>query len=246
MNTDSLFDKYYYSRTGFISGTTEFHRLCASYVPLGGRVLEIGSGPGNATSEFLASLGRLVGVDISDEVLRNPFLTEARVYDGRRLPFDSNSFQACVADYVIEHVTNPEEHFSEVARVLHPGGVYCFRTPNVWHYLTAASKIMPYGLHVRLANPLRCLESGAHDPYPTVYRANTRARILQLSRTAGMLPKVLRTIEKEPSYARASKIFFYPMMAYERLVNSSTVFDGIRVNILGALQKSTAHEAVRS
>jgi hypothetical protein len=47
----------------------------------------------------------------------------------------------------------------------------------------------------------------------------------------------LETIEKEPSYARVSAALFYPMMAYERLVNSYPRLGTFRVNILGVLQK---------
>lgn len=48
---------------------------------------------------------------------------------------------------------------------------------------------------------------------------------------------VLRTIEKAPSYGMASRLLFYPMMAYERLVNSSELFAGWRANILAVLRK---------
>jgi len=246
MNTDSLYQKYYYSKAEFVDGTTQFHRLCAMYVRPGAKILEIGSGPSNATSKFLAALGTVVGADISEEVRHNPYLMEARVYDGHRLPFATGSFDACVADYVIEHIATPEQHFSEVSRVLRPGGVYCFRTPNLWHYVTAASKITPYWLHLRLANRLRCLTTAAHDPHPTVYEANTRGRIRQLVKAAGLSVTALHTIEKEPSYGRASKIIFYPMMSYERIVNSSSALRGIRANILGVVQSTPSKTAVGS
>jgi SAM-dependent methyltransferase len=244
MGTEPLFAKYYYSRTGFVDGTTEFHRLCARFIPAGERVLEIGPGSSNKTSAFLASRGSVVGVDISSEVLGNECLAEARVYDGQRIPFESGSFAACVSDFVLEHVVNAGEHFREIGRVLQPGGVYCFRTPNLWHYVTLGSKILPHRLHLLLANRLRGLGNGAHAPYPTEYEANTRPRIRRLAAASGLEDVALETIEKEPSYARASAALFYPMMAYERLVNSSPRLGGFRVNILGVLQKPGELERV--
>lgn len=237
MSTDRLFTKYYYSRPAFVDGTAEFHHFCCRFIRAGTSILEIGSGPGNKTSEFLASLGSIVGVDVSSEIHANRWLTGARVYDGRRLPFEDNSFSVCVSNYVLEHVTAPLEHFQEVRRILRPGGVYCCRTPNLLHYVTLFSRLTPHHLHVRLANRLRCLAGNAHDPYATFYKANTRARIRELSSEAGLFVLVLRTIEKEPSYGRASALLFYPMMLYERAVNSSVVFSGLRANILAALQK---------
>jgi hypothetical protein len=44
-------------------------------------------------------------------------------------------------------------------------------------------------------------------------------------------------IEAEPSYGAAHPLLFYPMMAYERVVNSSDLFSVFRVNILGTLRK---------
>ncbi|MGA3023413.1 MAG: class I SAM-dependent methyltransferase [Bryobacteraceae bacterium] len=239
MGTEARFAQYYYSRPEFVDGTTEFHRICARFIPVGERVLEIGPGPTNPTSAFLASRGNVVGVDISNEVLGNESLAEARVYDGLQIPFEDASFLACVSDYVLEHVTNPHEHFREVGRILRPGGVYCFRTPNLWHYVTLGSKLLPHRLHTHLANRLRGLGNQFHEPYPTLYAANTRTSIRRLAAASGLQSVLLDTIEKEPSYARTNAALFFPMMAYERLVNSSRLLGGLRVNILGVLQQPT-------
>ena len=237
MNMESLFARHYYGLPGFVDGTTEFHQLLRRFIRMDDQILEIGSGPSNQTSHFLSRQGRVTGVDISDEVLSNRWLAEAKVYDGNQLPLANSSFQACVSDYLIEHLSDPEGHLHEIDRVLRPGGVYCFRTPNLWHYVTLVSRVLPHWAHLRLANRLRGLGKEAHDPYLTVYAANTRFRIRKLARTVGLSPLLLSTIEKEPSYGRASAAVFFPMMFYERVVNSSPVFAGLRVNILGVLQK---------
>lgn len=240
MRTEALFAKYYYSRPEFVDGTTEFHQLCAEFIPVGERVLELGPGPTNATSAFLASRGTVIGVDISNEVFGNKCLSEARIYDGERIPFHDDSFAACVSNYVLEHVANPREHFREVSRVLRPGGVYCFRTPNLWHYVTLGSKILPHRLHLHLANRLRGLPKEAHEPYPTHYAANTRRRIRKLAAPSGLQAVALETIEKEPSYARTNAGLFFSTMAYERLVNSTPHLKAFRVNILGVLEQKAA------
>jgi hypothetical protein len=38
-----------------------------------------------------------------------------------------------------------------------------------------------------------------------------------------MVPEELRMIEAEPSYGAAHPLLFYPMMAYERLVKSTSL-----------------------
>jgi SAM-dependent methyltransferase len=237
MRTQALFDRYYYSRAAYIGGTERFHELCRTRLPAGGRILEIGAGPANPTTAFLAGLAPVTGLDVSAEVLANPNLTEARVFDGTKMPLPGEAFDLCVSNYVLEHVADPAPHFQEVFRVLKPGASYCFRTPNRWHYVTIASKLIPHSLHLRWANKLRALDSDAHDPWPTLYRANTRRALRRLAQRSGLWPEELRMIEAEPSYGALHPLLFYPMMAYERLVNSSELFSPFRVNILGTFRK---------
>jgi predicted SAM-dependent methyltransferase len=46
------------------------------------------------------------------------------------LPFRNNSVSAMHSHHVIEHLANPEGHFSEVYRCLKPGGIYRVGVPN--------------------------------------------------------------------------------------------------------------------
>jgi SAM-dependent methyltransferase len=236
-----LLDRYYFSRPDFTDGTTEFHALCSRYISPQSAILEIGAGLTNRTSAHLAGLGSVTGVDISDEVLHNTSLSQAYVYNGHRLPFAQNEFDACVSNFVLEHIQNPAEHFSEISRVLRPGGTYCFRTPNLWHYITFISSLLPHSVHCLLANRLRDLADDAHEPYPTVYAANSRSAIRRHCRAAGLDIFQLSMVEKEPSYGHVSIVLFYMMMFYERLVNTSQMFDALRSNIFGVAQKPNPH-----
>ena len=238
MNTRNLFDRFYYSDPSFVDGTTQFHHLCRKHIPTASRILEIGPGPSNPTSEFLASIGSVVGVDVSDEIRDNNSLSASCVYDGRVLPFRNACFDACVSDYVLEHIQHPALHFQEVARVLKPAAVYCFRTPNLWHYVTLGSKLLPHSVHLKLANRLRGLPSHAHDPYPALYRANTPRTIKNLCQGVPLEVLDLAMIEKEPSYGRSNAGLFFLMMAYERLVNSCDCLKALRANIFGVLKRA--------
>jgi SAM-dependent methyltransferase len=233
--------RFYSGRDRWMDGTTEFHRMCSAAIPAGSTVLEIGAGPSNPTSEFLRTRGRLVGLDVDVDVASNRHLDEAHVFDGHRFPFDDGSFDACVSNYVVEHVADPVEHLREVSRVLKPGGVYVFRTPNQFHYTALVSRFTPYWLHRLIANRLRGLGPDVHDPYPTVYAMNSRASVTRYAAEAGLEIEELRLVEKEPSYGMSSRALFLGFMAYERLVNATPKLQGMRANIFGVLSRPERH-----
>jgi SAM-dependent methyltransferase len=235
--TAHLFDRFYYDRPEFLGGTIRFQLLCERMIAPHSKILEIGAGPSNEFSDYLATLGRVHGVDVSEEATSNRALASATTYDGANLPFADGSVDACVSNYVLEHVTNPDRHFAEVARVLVPGGVYVFRTPNLFHYVSLASRLLPHRIHTVIANRLRALADGSHEPWPTVYRANTHHTIKKLTASVGLKVETCLLIEPEPSYGRASRLLFYPMMAYERVVNSTDWLAAGRANILCGIRK---------
>ncbi len=229
--------KYYSAASGWTDGNVVFHNLLRSMIPQDGEILEIGAGPNNVTSDLLATLGRVTGVDIDPDVQNNTALAAAHVLDGEAYPFDDNTFDACVSNYVIEHVADPAGHLTEIGRVLKPGGVYIFRTPNFWHYVSLVSHLTPHSFHRLVANRLRNLPAESHDPYPTHYRLNTRSAVERAAKQAGLTVDRLDLIEKEPMYGLGSRLLFFPFMAYERLVNSTEAFAGFRANLLGVLRK---------
>lgn len=221
-----------------MDGTSEFHELIRRFARPGAAILEIGAGPTNPTSAFLASLGVLHGLDVSDEVRDNEHLASTTVYLGGPFPLPTAMFDLCVSNYVLEHVEVPERHFAEVARVLKPGAFFVARTPNRLHYVAGAASLLPHRVHVLVANRLRGLPADAHDPWPTYYRANTPARVRSLAAGAGLQTVEMRLIEKEPSYGRAHPVLFFPMMAYERIVNRWEALSRFRANILLVLRKA--------
>jgi phosphatidylethanolamine/phosphatidyl-N-methylethanolamine N-methyltransferase len=98
---------------------------------VGGRVLDVGVGTGICLPRYTRA-SSVVGIDLSDPMLRKARerVAEQRltnierlaVMDAEDLDFPDNSFDAVVAQYVVNTVPHPEVALTEFARVLKPGG----------------------------------------------------------------------------------------------------------------------------
>jgi hypothetical protein len=76
-----------------------------------------------------------------------------RCEDLTRLTFPDDSFDLVVTQDVFEHVLQPDRAFSEVARILRPGGSHVFTVPFVRGHATfVRAEMTPVGLH-HLAPP---------------------------------------------------------------------------------------------
>ena len=239
------YDAIFFNRAkGWIDGTAEFHAACAQFAR--GKLLEVGAGPTNPTSNFLATLGELHGLDPDPDVLTNSALVSARILEGHRYPYPDEFFDSCISNYVCEHVEDPVAHLAEIARVLKPGGTYIFRTVNRYHYVGFVASITPHAFHQAVANRLRALPQEAHEPYPTRYRMNTGRSIQAAARSATLEIEQIRYVEKEPSYGRFSRLAYLVFTAYERVVNSTGVFRYFRANLFVVLRKRSKSAGVAS
>jgi SAM-dependent methyltransferase len=108
-------------------GVAEHEReLCErAFLPLQGRVLDLGCGEG-ATLYHLGGPAGAVGVDLfpkkiafAQKVLPACRFVAASVYE---LPFEAGSFDQLIVRDVIHHLEEPDAFVDECARVLAPGG----------------------------------------------------------------------------------------------------------------------------
>jgi SAM-dependent methyltransferase len=113
-----------------ITGETVPLLLEAAGIQPGNHVLEIGSGPGHVADTLVQAGAIVTGVDFSPEMVevaqgKYPEIT-FRQADAEQLPFEANSFNSVVANFVVHHLARPEVVFREVNRVLKPGGRFAF------------------------------------------------------------------------------------------------------------------------
>lgn len=243
---DEYMDKYYWQKPGMANPWDLWADLIRKNVPKGGCALEVGGGPVDFTTKFICENAKeVVGVDVDPVVKNNPLLKEAYAYDGGAFPLESNRFDAVVSRWVNEHVPNPETHFREIYRVLAPGGVYIFRTVNKRHYTALAARCASHKLQIKIVRWLKHHDGKDHyDAYETFYRVNNRRTIETLCKEIGFEPVSFKLSEFCSGYGKGSKVMFHLFMWYERFVNSSSVFEGLRHTIDCVVRKPLSSGSV--
>ncbi|MDO8431354.1 MAG: glycosyltransferase [Candidatus Binatus sp.] len=104
------------------------HHVTVSWARGAGRVLDAGCG----SSLIVQSLNDAIGMDFNFAKLRflrryGMPLTNASAF---ALPFKDSSFDCVISSEVIEHLPYDEVLFSEMSRVLRPGGMLILETPD--------------------------------------------------------------------------------------------------------------------
>ena len=101
---------------------------------LGERVLDLGSGAGTdslVAAQMVGETGRVIGVDMTPQMLAKARAAAAEMGAGNvefveaeaeSLPFDDASFDVVVSNGVIDLIPDKDAVFSELFRVIVPGG----------------------------------------------------------------------------------------------------------------------------
>jgi SAM-dependent methyltransferase len=199
-------------------------------------VLDLGAGAGIVTQmNFHDHAARVCGVDLDPRVAENPYLHEAKVADGERIPYGDAEFDVVLTDNVLEHLDEPVKVFAEVARVLKPGGYFLAKTPNRWHYMPIIARLTPHAFH-RFYNRLRGRASV--DTFPTRYRANSIGQLQRLAATAGFEITRIELVESRPEYLRMHPLTYRVGRLYERFVNSSPRLRSLRILLVVEMRKA--------
>lgn len=181
-------------------------------------VLDIGCGRGEHAADpciyrrkistVRGKCSKVIGIDVELAGRENPLLDEYRlITDINRWPVEDGEIDLAFADYVLEHVTDPNAFFRECRRVLKPGGYLLLRTPNKFSYIALAARIIPNRYHGRVVTKVHATRH-AHDVFPTVYRCNTRGALRESLRHHGFVGTVYRH-EGEPSYLSFSDFAYH-------------------------------------
>lgn len=153
----------------FWRGVTRKHVLpwLLADADLGNHVLELGSGPGAATEELRKRAARVTSLEYSHAYAANLVSHSSNTNgavlqgDASSLPFPENTFSSAIAILVLHHLRSNEAQeraFTEVARVLRPGGIFlAIEIQDSWlnrisHFRSTFTPVNPTSVSDRLAS----------------------------------------------------------------------------------------------
>jgi len=223
-------------RPGWRTSNEELEAMVRSYLTPESRVLDLGCGRGGVVELFWRDVKLAAGIDPDEPSLAERSKRGMPVVTGRGedLPFAGESFDLVVSLWVLEHLRAPELVFSEVQRVLRPGGHFVFLTPNLRNPLLAFNRLgraLPQ-LQRRLVP--RLYGRVEADTFPVQYRANTERAIRSLASGASLEVAELRVVP-DPTYLAFNGLMFRASVMSDGLMPASW-----GIHLLGDLTRPSA------
>jgi len=203
-------------RPGYRTSGQIYEALARQHATPQARVLDLGCGRGGVMELLADHVALPVGVDpdLSSLVEYRAPVVRRAVALADALPFPEASFDLVLCSWVIEHLANPQAAFSEVARVLRPGGHFVFLTPNALNYVVVINRLIPAWVQRRLVP--RKLDA--------------------LLRRAGLRCEAFYFIG-DPSYVALHKILFWVGVLLERITDGRPL-RGLKVHLAGCYVKT--------
>jgi len=183
---------------------------------------------------LLSRAETLVGIDLDFGSLQDNVTADLRIMSPvGSLPFRDASFDVVTANMVVEHLEDPGKSFSEVARVLKPGGLFLFHTPNAKAFPTSVARLLPDAIKAPMARVLDRRQS--EDVFQTYYRCNTAQDIHRAAQVAGLVPVELSFVSSTALFAVVPPLAFVELL-WLRAVQSDSRRE-LRSNLIAVLRK---------
>ncbi|WDF62878.1 class I SAM-dependent methyltransferase [Flavobacterium sp. KACC 22763] len=119
----------------FYVRTSVFNALKAILPKFENNLLDIGCGKMPYKEYILknSSVDNYVGLDIEEALIYDSNIYPDFTWDGKKMPFEDDSFDCAFGTEVLEHCPNPEVVLKEVYRVLKSEGIFFFTVPFLWN-----------------------------------------------------------------------------------------------------------------
>ena len=148
--TRETLDRYFIRKSIFEALQKKIHLFS-------GNLLDIGCGKIPYKKYILenSDVTEYIGLDIESALEYDNDVKPDFNWDGKKMPFENNSFDCAFGTEVLEHCPEPEIVLNEVYRVIKPKGVFFFTVPFLWNLHETPHdeyRYTPYSLERHLKN----------------------------------------------------------------------------------------------
>jgi SAM-dependent methyltransferase len=221
------FDPYSKLVGGFSpnDGTIDFYLRINSLLDSSHTVLDLGAGRAAWYEDdkcevrrnirlIKGKVSRVIAADVDEVVLENKASNDQLIIKNGHLDIENGSVDLVVADYVLEHIIEPEEFVSQIGNVLRSGGWFCARTPHKFSYVAIAAELIHNSKHSAM---LTRIQPGRKemDVFPTAYRMNTMKDLKTYF--AGWNNKSF-VFRSDPSYYFGNKLMYNIQAGMHRII----------------------------
>lgn len=176
----------------------------------------------------------VVGIDYDLSSLKKHQNISLRVRgDITQLPFKDACFDLVTANMVVEHLNSPDRQFEEISRILNPGGIFIFHTPNAHGYFSMIRRATPLALKNKLVRILDGRKEG--DVFDVHYKANTRGKIVELAKAVGLEVVEINMLVTDAVFEVIPPLALVELVWIRALMTKT--LEPIRTNIIAILKK---------
>ncbi|MFP4459613.1 MAG: class I SAM-dependent methyltransferase [Candidatus Zixiibacteriota bacterium] len=133
--------------------------------------LDLGAGDNEHIERFGHNSDTAIGMDL---IFPGHHIENYVNADIKSLPIATQTVDLITLRYVVEHIDDIESAFSEMARILRPGGKIIVLTTNRRNPIIALASIIPFGIKQKLISSVFRVEHD--DVMKTYHRLNTPER----------------------------------------------------------------------
>lgn len=199
-------------RPSFLEAEEIFYHWLTDGSVSGKVLLNVGCGSKSVLLPLYHKFSRVIGLDVDEEaLLKHQGLTERLVGSAENIPMPESSVDIVAAEWVLEHLTDPDHAFIEISRVLKPGGFFLFLTPNLYSSVIMGGKIIKSLFGEKMVSRLVFLLTGriASETFSHYYLVNTKRQLLNFGQSNGLTLVKLELVPGLPGYLRWSRILLW-------------------------------------
>lgn len=231
---EQLRQRYKRVKPGYRPALEVYKALADDLITPQTRLLDAGCGEANLVDDYVGRAQLVAGIDRYVQPIRETIEIDAVAEsDITAIPFAADSFDVVMSSWVLEHLEQPQTVFSEIARVLKPGGSFLFITPNAYNYLIWLRRMVPNRVSTPVVDTI--YDRGEDYIFPTRYLANTRRSIDRYLIPLGFTCSRFEYVS-DPTYVAFNELLFWASVAVERLTD--VIWPQSKVHLVGHYRKA--------